>query len=331
MSEPIRLAVDAMSGDFGPRIAIPAAIEFARTFPDVQLLLFGQRSAMARECPATTPKNIEFVDVPDVVAMDADPRQALRLGDTSSMWQALQAVARGDARACISAGNTGALMLMSRRVVGMMSGVEVPAICKAMPVRKGLTLMLDLGANIHCSSSQLLQFATMGSVLARASGVAEPQVALLNIGTEAGKGTTTIRDAATLLAGSGEFTYAGFVEADAIYSGAVQVIVCDGFSGNIALKASEGVARLIAGRIEESFKSGFGRVIAPLAWPLIRRWRAELNPDAYNGAILAGLAGTVIKSHGGASVAATVNALRLAYEQAEFDSVAKVAHVLGGA
>lgn len=320
-----------MSGDFGPRIAIPAAIEFARTSPDVQLLLFGDRAVMERELRTSVPSNINLVDASGVVAMAADPRQALRQGDTSSMWQALLAVSSGAADACVSAGNTGALMLVSRRVVGMLPGVEVPAICKAMPVQSGLTLMLDLGANIHCSSAQLLQFAKMGAVLARASGVSQPRAALLNIGTEAGKGTTIIRDAAKLLAQADDFEYAGFVEADAIYNGQVQVIVCDGFSGNIALKASEGVARLIASRIEASFASGFGRLVAPLVWPLIRRWRAELNPDAYNGAILAGLAGTVVKSHGGASVSATVNALQLAGEQAKFGSSKKMARALNGA
>ncbi len=320
-----------MSGDFGPRVAIPAAIEFARTSPDAHLLLFGERTAMERELHTSVPSNIDFIDTSAAVAMDADPRQALRQGSDTSMWQTLLAVADKRADACVSAGNTGALMLISRRLIGMLAGVEVPAICKAMPVRSGVTLMLDLGANIHCSSAQLLQFAKMGGVLARASGVAAPKAALLNIGTEAGKGTAIIREAAKLLAQAEDFEYAGFVEADAIYSGHVHVIVCDGFSGNIALKASEGVARLIAGRIEESFTGGFGRLAVPLMWPLIRRWRAELNPDAYNGAILAGLAGAVIKSHGGASTMATVHALHLAYEQARFKSTEKMARAMSAA
>ncbi len=317
-----------MSGDFGPRIAILAAMEFARTFPDVQLLLFGERVLMEREIRTSVPSNIQLIDTQSVIAMDADPRQALRQGDSSSMWQTLLAVADDRADACVSAGNTGALMLLSRRVVGVLPGGEVPAICKAMPVQSSVTLMLDLGANVYCSSEQLLQFARMGAVLARASGVSQPKAALLNIGTEAGKGTAVIRDAAKLLAQVDDFEYVGFIEADAIYNGEVNVIVCDGFSGNIALKASEGVARLIASRIKESFATGFGRLMAPLMWPLIKRWRAELNPDVYNGAILAGLAGTVIKSHGGASVPATVNALQLAYEQAKFGTTKKMARAL---
>lgn len=317
-----------MSGDFGPRTAILAAIDFARTSPDVRLLLFGSRAAMARELGANAPSTIDLVDASDVIAMGVDPRQALRHGQNSSMWQALAAVADGRADACISAGNTGALMLISRRVIGMLPGVEVPAICKAMPVRSGVTLMLDLGGNINCSSAQLLQFAKMGSVLARASGVSVPRAALLNIGTEADKGTRVIREAATLLAQASDFDYVGFIEANAIYTGQVQVIVCDGFNGNIALKAGEGVARLIAQRIEDSLSSGFGRLVAPLLWPLLKRWRAELNPDAYNGAILAGLAGTVVKSHGAASVAATVNALRLASEQVRFGATEKIARAL---
>lgn len=317
-----------MSGDFGPRITIPAALIYAQGAPDVQIQLYGDPDLIRGAAQGPLPANVTVHPSETVVPMDADPRQALRQGAGSSMWRSLEALASGDANACVSAGNSGALLLISRRVVGGIEGVEVPAFCKAMPVESGHTLMLDLGANLHCSSAQLLQFARMGHILAESAGVRSPRVGLLNIGSEAGKGTKIIRDAAELMGACNELNFCGYVEADSIYTGVVEVIVCDGFSGNIALKTSEGVARLISRRIEKSFSSGWGRLGGLLMWPILRRWRAELNPDAYNGAVLAGLAGTVIKSHGGAGIAATVNALSLACEQARLGVPTRITRAL---
>lgn len=327
MAESIRLAFDAMSGDFGPRITIPAALAFAESVPDAQLLLFGDPAQMAEFLPAKLPENISVHSCDKVIAMDAAPREALRHAQGSSMASALQAVADGDADACISAGNSGALMLLGKRALGTLAGLDLPAFCKAMPVEHNATLMLDLGGNVQCSAEQLVQFARMGSVLA--AGAGDASVALLNIGSESGKGTRVVREASALLEAQAEVNYVGFIEADEIFTGKVAVIVCDGFSGNIALKASEGVARLIARRIENSFASGFTRLLGVFLWPVLRHWRRELNPDAYNGATLAGLTGTVIKSHGGAGVQATVNALTLAYEQARLGVPAKIRAALG--
>ncbi|MDO6745776.1 phosphate acyltransferase PlsX [Gilvimarinus sp. 1_MG-2023] len=326
------MAFDAMSGDFGPRITIPAALAFAESAPSAHLQLYGNVSALNEFLPAQLPSNISLHDCKGVVAMDAAPKTALRTAQGSSMAEALEAVASGRAEACVSAGNSGALMLLARRQLGTLADIEWPAFCKAMPVEQGSTLMLDLGGNVQCDADQLIQFARMGNVLARGQsigpGSVTPTIALLNIGTEPGKGTAAIRQAAQQLSALSELNYVGFVEANDIFTGKVDVIVCDGFSGNVALKASEGVARLITRRIEKSFSRWPGKLAGLMLWPILRHWRRELNPDAYNGAILAGLKGTVIKSHGGAQVQATLNALNLALQQAGLDIPNKISRAL---
>ena len=307
-----------MSGDFGPRTTIPAALAVARRRPEAEIALVGDNDTLTSyftEHRLTPPCNLTVIDAPAVIGMDEDPRHALRLAERSSMGAALALLQRGDAQACVTAGSSGALLLLSRRMLGCVEGLDTPAFCKAMPVAQGMTLMLDLGANLSCSADKLVQFATMGCVLARHLGVAHPRVALLNIGEERGKGTAMIREAAARLEADDSLDYAGFVEADDIYTGEVQVIVCDGFSGNIALKASEGVARLVSLRVRERLGKGLWRLPALLLAPQLRRLRQDLNPDAYNGAVLAGLAGVVIKSHGGASAEAFASAIALAEEQ----------------
>jgi len=307
-----------MSGDFGPRITIPAAISVARHRPQVDIALVGDNAVLTaclNEQRLAPPPNLTLINAPAVIGMDDEPRQALRLGERSSMGAALALVQTGRAQACISAGSSGALLLLARRMLGCVEGLDTPAFCKAMPVAKGMTLMLDLGANLHCNADKLVQFASIGCVLARHLGVARPQVALLNIGEERGKGTAIIREAAARLETEAEMDYAGFVEADDIYTGDMQVIVCDGFSGNIALKASEGVARLVNLKIEQRLGRGLWRLPAWLLKPALQRLRQDLNPDAYNGAVLAGLIGVVIKSHGAASAEAFASAITLAEEQ----------------
>ncbi|MDO3385722.1 phosphate acyltransferase PlsX [Gilvimarinus sp. SDUM040013] len=324
MAESIRLALDAMSGDFGPRITIPAALAFAEAFPNAHLQLYGKADAISEYLPAKPPINVSVVDCEGVIAMDTAPKLALRNGNGSSMAEALKAVAEKRAQACVSAGNSGALMLLAKRHLGMLDGVAWPAFCKSMPVERGATVMLDLGGNIQSSVAQLIQFARMGSVLAMDNSGAQPKVALLNIGTESGKGTALIRECADQLEQLDDINYVGFIEADDIFSGKVAVIVCDGFNGNVALKASEGVARLIARRIEESFSRWPGKLAGLIIWPILRHWRRELNPDAYNGATLVGLNSTVIKSHGAAGVEATCHALKLALDQASYDAPEKI-------
>lgn len=317
-----------MSGDFGPRITIPAALAFAESAPGVHLQLYGKRASLREYLPAKLPANISLHHCDGVVAMDAAPKTVLRDACNSSMGQALTAVAQGRAQACISAGNSGALMLLAKHHVGVLDGVEWPAFCKMMPVEQGASLMLDLGGNVQCSARQLVQFARMGSVLAEGLTPLPPSVALLNIGTEPGKGTAVIREADKLLREAADLHYVGFVEANDIFTGKVAVIVCDGFTGNIALKASEGVARLISRRIERSFSRWPARAAGLLFWPVLRHWRRELNPDAYNGATLVGLKETVIKSHGGAGVQALLNALDLALTQVRLNVPEKVRRAL---
>ena len=323
-----------MSGDFGPRITIPAVLQIARAESRVNFSLVGNLPVLQQwlaENHQTLPANVELQPSTSVIAMDENPRRALRQTGDSSLAVALSRLGENDADACISAGNSGALVLLAKRYVGCVEGVDLPAFCKAMPVETGATLMLDLGANLYCDADKLVQFATMGQVLARASGVATPRVALLNIGAEEGKGTENIRTAAERLSAWADIHYVGFIEADEIYAGQVDVIVCDGFTGNIALKTSEGVARLIARKIERSLQQGLWRLPALLLWPLVRQWRRDLNPDAYNGAVLVGLNKVVIKSHGGASVEAFANAVALALAQVREGVPDKIARSLAAA
>jgi len=322
----IRIAVDAMSGDLGPRTAISAVLKWVSDSPGVCFILVGERDSLQALLPSSYPPSaIEIHHAPYRVAMEDDPRTALRHGRESSMWQALDLVRTGRADACVSAGNTGALMAMGRYLLKTLPGISRPAICKSMPVSSGRTYMLDLGANIETRPEQLHQFALMGSVLANADEAVRPRVALLNVGVESGKGPALVQAADALLAGDPNIHYTGFIEGHDIYSGRVDVVVCDGFTGNIALKASEGVARLIRDKIQAGVKSRWWYRLALLPLrPLLRQWRRELDPSAYNGAIFLGLRRPVIKSHGGADDFAFSQALRVAIEQVEQRVTARI-------
>lgn len=309
-----------MSGDLGPRVVIAAALQVIAFYPQVDLIIVGDQQILepllySLSSPSSRAR-LSLHHAPDRVAMDDDPLDALRHKKQSSMWQALALVRDGGADACVSAGNTGALLAIGRYLLKTFSGIERPAICKSMPVNEGQTFMLDLGANPVCSAEQLLQFALMGSVLARASGTQNPRVALLNIGSEDAKGTANIRAAQDLLRADATINYSGFIEADQIFNGGTHVIVCDGFAGNVALKASEGVARLIAKKIQISFTNHWSRkIIGFLLKPMWRELREELNPSHYNGAIFLGLRKTLVKSHGNADQQAFSRALIVAIEQ----------------
>ncbi len=331
----IRIAVDAMSGDLGPRSAILAALTLVQAEPDLRIILVGPRTELQSLLSEfNSPSSISVHHAPDRVSMDEDPRAALRHKQDSSMWRALALVQKGEADACVSAGNTGALMAMSRFLLKTLPGIERPAICKLMPVTQGFCYMLDLGANTQCSAEQLHQFALMGNILARlkhqASGQkVQPRVGLLNVGVEPGKGNDLVRAADLLLRADQRLNYIGFIEADGIYHGAAEVVVCDGFSGNIALKASEGVARLITHKIEASLKRHWWRkLLGGFIYPLLRAWRSELNPAAYNGAIFIGLQKPVIKSHGGADQLAFAQALKVAIAQVREPVAASIAEQL---
>ena len=307
-----------MSGDLGPRVAILASQKFLNQFPDVDLLLVGNEAQLLSLLPpAKKPhKRITFVHAADVVSMHDDPLLALRQKKNSSMWIALDLLRNGDADACVSAGNTGALLAIAKYLIKTFPSIERPAICKSMPVDVGSTYLLDLGANINCAPEHLHQFALMGSVLASAVADVVPRVALLNIGTEQQKGTDTLKAAQSLLQSDGRINYVGFVEANSIFTGAVDVIVCDGFHGNIALKTSEGVARFISNKISKfARKNLLNRVLGLLLLPLLKRLKHELDPSLYNGASFLGLQKTVIKSHGSADTKAFLHALIVAREQ----------------
>lgn len=320
-----------MSGDLGPRVAISASQKFVTQFPDVDLLLVGNEIQLLSLLPQSKKlhERITLVHAADVVSMHDDPLLALRQKKDSSMWMALDLLRNNDVDACVSAGNTGALLAIAKYLIKTFPAIERPAICKAMPVEAGCTYLLDLGANINCSPEYLRQFALMGSVLASVSNDVAPRVALLNIGTEQQKGTDTLQATQLLLQADTRINYVGFVEASGIFSGAVDVIVCDGFHGNIALKASEGVARFIVNKISKiANQNVLNRLLSLFMWPLLKRLQRELDPALYNGASLLGLQKTVIKSHGGADKKAFLQALIVAREQIIQQVPARIQQVL---
>jgi glycerol-3-phosphate acyltransferase PlsX len=320
-----------MSGDLGPRIAISASQKFVAQFPDVDLLLVGNEAQFLSLLPQSQKlhERITLVHAADVVSMDDDPLLALRQKKDSSMWMALDLLRNDDVDACVSAGNTGALLAIAKFLIKTFPAIERPAICKSMPVETGCTYLLDLGANINCPPEYLHQFALMGSVLAGASSDVAPRVALLNIGTEQQKGTEALKSAQLLMQADDRINYVGFVEANSIFTGAVDVIVCDGFHGNVALKASEGVARFIANKISKIAKKNVvNKCLSFLMWPLLVRLQHELDPSLYNGASFLGLQKTVIKSHGGADKKAFLQALIVAREQVIQQVPARIQHVL---
>lgn len=300
------IAVDAMGGDFGPRVTVPAAFDALRRHPHLEILLFGQTSALhplIAKQPESLQRRLTLVHADSVIAMDERPAHALRRRQDSSMYLALKSVADGAAHACVSAGNTGALMVLGRCILQTLPGIDRPAITSAVPTLRGHSYMLDLGANVDCSAEHLLQFAIMGSVMLQAvERIQHPTVGLLNIGAEEIKGNEQVRLASRLLTEQSELNYIGFVEGDGVFAGQADLIVCDGFVGNIALKSSEGLARLISRKVKQGFgRNLYRRLLALLARPVIRELQEQLDPGRRNGASLLGLQGIVIKSHGGAN------------------------------
>ncbi|QHF02490.1 phosphate acyltransferase PlsX [Pseudomonas asturiensis] len=305
MSAPI-IAIDAMGGDFGPRNIVQASLACLTATPSLHLALVGQASLIeeliARQ-PGVDRSRLQIINAGEVITMDDPPAQALRGKPDSSMRVALQLVASGQAQACVSAGNTGALMALSRFVLKTLPGIDRPAMVAAIPTRAGYCQLLDLGANVDCSAETLYQFAVMGSVMAETLGITRPKVALLNVGTEDIKGNQQVKRAASLLQAAPGLNYIGYVEGDGVYRGEADVVVCDGFVGNVLLKSSEGLASMIAARIEMLFSRNLlTKAVGVLALPLLKRLQADLAPARHNGASLLGLQGIVVKSHGSASV-----------------------------
>jgi glycerol-3-phosphate acyltransferase PlsX len=320
MSRRVTVSVDAMGGDHGPCVTVPAACDVVRARSDLDLILVGDAARIRDEIRAQGCEGLAQLRVrhaSQVVGMDEPPAQALRGKKDSSMRVAIDLVKAGEADAAVSAGNTGALMATGRFVLKTLPGIDRPAIMTALPSRNGHTHMLDLGANVDCKAEHLLQFAVMGSVLAEhVSALDRPRVGLLNVGQEAIKGNEQVKEANALLERS-PLNYIGYVEGDHIYCGDVDVVVCDGFVGNVSLKSSEGVARLITGLLKNGFRRNlFTRAAALLAAPVLRSVLDGLDPRRYNGASLVGLRAVVVKSHGGADRLAFANAIRIARVEA---------------
>jgi len=328
----VTLAVDCMGGDHGPRVTLAACRHFLEAHPQAQLLLVGQPEALQ----SFQHPRARTIAASEVVAMDEALEVALRKKKDSSMRVAIQQVKDGNAQAAVSAGNTGALMALARYVLKTLDGIDRPAIASHLPNMKGgATTVLDLGANVDCTEHHLLQFAVMGSALESAlNGSESPSVGLLNIGEEVIKGNEVIKKAGELLRAAGEagdLNFYGNVEGNDIFKGTTDIVVCDGFVGNVALKTSEGVASLIVTFLKEEFTRGlFAKLAAIAAYPVLSALKKRVDHRRYNGAALLGLRGLVFKSHGSADELAFEHALNRAYDAARnnlLDRVqARIAH-----
>ncbi len=310
----VTIAIDAMGGDHGPHVTVKAALSLLDASESTHVVLVGLKDVIEAELKlhkAETGTRLRIHHASEVVKMDDPPAQALRYKKDSSMRVMAELVKRGEADAGVSAGNTGALMAVSRFVLKTLPGIDRPAIATTLPSLTGRTYMLDLGANVDCTAEHLLQFGIMGAALAAAIEHKDrPRVGLLNVGEEDIKGNEVVKQAAELLKASG-LNFLGNVEGDDIYNGSVDVVVCDGFVGNVALKSSEGVARLIAEELRREFKRNLlTRMAGLIALPVIRAFKRKLDPRRYNGASLLGLNGVIIKSHGAADAFAFEQALR---------------------
>ncbi|WP_454456252.1 phosphate acyltransferase PlsX [Thauera phenylacetica] len=316
----VTIAIDCMGGDHGPVVTVPAALEFLRSHPQASAILVGREEAIT---PLLGNANTEFGArirvraASEVVAMDDPPAIAMRNKKDSSMRVAVDLVKAGEASAAVSAGNTGALMAISRFVLKTLPGIDRPAIATVLPSMKGHTYVLDLGANVDCSAEHLLQFGVMGAMLVAAIEHKDrPSVGLLNIGEEVIKGNDVVKEAGELLRNSG-LNFYGNVEGNDIYEGTVDVVVCDGFVGNVALKTSEGLAQMVGAFLKQEFKRTlFTKLLAVAAMPVLKRFKKRVDHRLYNGAPLLGLRGVVLKSHGSADMLAFGNALSRAAEAA---------------
>ncbi len=310
-----------MGGDHGPSEIVPSAIHALKIYPKLHLVLVGLQDILEEELKKHTgydSSRLEIQHASEKVEMDELPSIALRRKKDSSMRVAIDLVKQGRVQACVSAGNTGALMATARFVLKMLPGIDRPAICSIMPRIEGHCHVLDLGANIDSSAEQLFQFAVMGSELTSAvEQIKSPSIGLLNVGEEEMKGQDRVRQTAVLLTNS-HLNYVGFVEGNDIYTGNVDVIVCDGFPGNIALKASEGVANFLSHHAKAAFQNSlYGKLAAIIAMPVLNNIRKKIDPRRYNGASLLGLKGIVVKSHGGADRLSFVHAIKEAIVEIE--------------
>ena len=325
----VTVAVDAMGGDHGPAVTVPACVEFLEGKPHASVVLVGLRQPLEALLATVKPAVRERISIhpaTEVVDMDEPPADALRKKKDSSMRVAINLVKEGTANACVSAGNTGALMAIARFVLKTLPGIDRPAIASQLPTKTGDTLVLDLGANVNCTSEQLVQFAAMGSALVSAiNGIERPTVGLLNIGAEDIKGSDLVKETAERLRAS-SLNYYGNVEGDDIYRGTTDVVVCDGFVGNVMLKTSEGLAHMLYEFLKTEFtRNVLTRIAAAIVYPVLMSFKRRIDSRRYNGATLVGLKGVVVKSHGGADAFAFANALNRAAAEVEHGMLEKIA------
>jgi len=316
----VTIAIDAMGGDHGAHVTVPAAVEYLRLHPGDTIVLVGLADSIEAELRASNTSTGTYLHIhnaSEVVGMDESPQQALRGKKDSSMRVAINLVKNGEASACVSAGNTGALMATARYVLKMLPGIDRPAIASIMPTVKGQVCMLDLGANVDCNAEHLLQFALMGSTLVSAIEHKDnPSVGLLNIGSEDIKGNEVVKQAAELLQQS-DLNFYGNVEGDDIFKGITDVVVCDGFVGNVSLKTTEGLIQMLSSFLREEFgRNVYSKFAALVALPVINAFKKRVDHRRYNGASLLGLKGIVVKSHGSADSFAFLCAIERAAEEA---------------
>ena len=331
----VRIAIDVDGGDHGAAVTLPAAALFLSKRADAHVLLVGLESSLAlasKHIPASLASRVTRVIATEVVSMDESPAVALKNKKNSSLRLAINAVKDGRADACVSAGNTGALMATARFVLKTLPGIDRPAIAGLMPTNQGRgqrgdgsVLMLDLGANVDCSAEHLRQFAVMGAALSEAlTGKSRPSVALLNIGEEEIKGNDIVKEAAALIRAT-DLNFIGNVEGTDIFRGKADVIVCDGFVGNVAIKTGEGIVNFISQMLKLEFSRNiFSRIAALVALPVLKRFKAHADPAEHNGATLLGLRGIVVKSHGGMAAYGFSNAIARAYDEARHDLIAQL-------
>ncbi len=316
---PVTVAIDAMGGDYGPPVTVPAALAFLAACHDARVILVGIEADLVGALAgarADLRARIEVQPASEKVGMDEPPADALRKKKDSSMRVAVNLVKQRRADACVSAGNTGALMAIARFVLKTLPGIDRPAIASQLPTRKGVVTALDLGANVNCTAEQLVQFAAMGSALCSAvEGIERPSVGLLNIGVEDIKGNELVKETSERLKLS-SLNFYGNVEGDDIYKGTTDVVVCDGFVGNVALKTSEGLAQMLNDFLKTEFKRNLlTRAAGLMAYPVLMAFRRRVDPRRHNGATLVGLQGVVVKSHGSADVMSFTRALTKAHAE----------------
>ena len=333
MHDNITIALDMMSGDDGVASSVPGAIQALNKHQDLFLILVGNKTAIENFIPNDIKKlentRYNIIHTNELISMQDEVLTAIRSKKQSSMRLSIEAVNQNKADACVSAGNTGALMALSKIILKMLQGIDRPAICGSFPTKDGLTHMLDLGANVQCNSNHLYQFAIMGSALVQSLEISNsPKIGLLNVGSEEFKGNDTIIHSGHLFQKS-KLNYAGFVEGDDIFTGNFDLVVTDGFAGNIALKSIEGVANIISHFIKSEFnKNIFTKISAAISYPVMKAVKKKVDPRRYNGASLLGLQGVVVKSHGSADPYAFSRAINTAYYEVKNQILNKITNLI---